>query len=158
MSGSRAVSRSSDCTRCPRYGAQSGPSCTSSVRVERHREEEPRSTTELALDPDAPAMHLDQTLNDTEPEPDAAVFSGDRGIDLPELGEDVLDLFLRDTDPDIADPIGEPAIVQAHVDVDTAVARELERVAGQIHQALNDPPAIAASRQDIRQHRRAEHQ
>src|SRR5207245_6278532 len=90
-SGSIAASRSTDCTRCPRCGARSGHSCTSSVRVQGHREEEGRTLAELAFHPDASPVQLDEPLRDAEPEAGAAIFLGDRCVDLPTLREYVLD-------------------------------------------------------------------
>ena len=43
---------------------------------------------ELALDPDAAAVHLDELLGDAEPEARAAELARDGGVDLAELGED----------------------------------------------------------------------
>src|SRR3989442_15136594 len=105
-----------------------------------------------------PPVRLARPFRDAEPEPGAAVFRGDRGVDLTKLGEDVLALVRGNADAGIADAIHEPLAVETHLDVDPALARELQRVAGEVHEALRDAPAVAPGRRDVGRHPRGERQ
>src|SRR5882762_8754721 len=127
-----------------------------SVGVQGHREKECRSLPGLAFHPDAPYVHLDQPLRDAEPQPGAAVFPRDRGVDLTELGEDVLDLVRWDADPGVADAIHEPLAVEPYLDVDSSLGGELEGIAGEVQEALRDSAAVAPSRRDVGLHLRGE--
>jgi hypothetical protein len=82
-------------------------------------------------------MQLDELLGDAEPEAGAAVFAADGGVCLAKLREDVVKLVLGDPDPcrshgrrGVIEPLGR--------DLDPPLFRELDRVPGQIHEALGD--------------------
>jgi hypothetical protein len=59
--------------------------------------------THRRLNPDAPAVHLDDLSGNGETEPRATLGTGVRAVDLPELLEDVLALVGRDAGAGIAD-------------------------------------------------------
>src|SRR5262249_59961033 len=109
----------------------------------RNGEGEGRALADLALDPDAPAVHLDELLGDAEPQPRAAELGGNRGIGLFELGEHRLQPVRRNPNTGVADTVAEKIAVEIRGDLDAPLARELQRVADEIHEALRDPPAVA---------------
>src|SRR5208282_3509766 len=94
-------------------------------------EPEARAAAELALDADLAAHELRELPCDREPEPGAAVFPRERGVDLAEGLEDAGLLLRRDADAGIEHGEGEQnallvAAGEHEVDVDLAVLRELD--------------------------------
>ena len=61
----------------------------SGVRSYGHREVKPRATPELALRPDPPAVRVDNTLRDVQPEPGGAPALGGRLVRLEQRGQQV---------------------------------------------------------------------
>src|SRR5690606_8205575 len=57
----------------------------------------------LALGTDGPAVELDEVPDDGEPEPEAAVLSGRRAVDLPEALEDEREMLRVDADTGVDD-------------------------------------------------------
>ena len=74
-------------------------SCCTGCGAHGQQHAERRAPTHLRLDPDAPAMHLDNPSRNGEAEAGAALCAGVRAVDLAELLEDPLALFRRDAGP-----------------------------------------------------------
>ncbi len=68
------------------------------------------------------------------------------GVRLPELLEDAVDLVGGDADPGVGHREEQVLALELRADLHAPLARELERVAGQVHQALRDPLAVAHAR------------
>src|SRR5262245_32297588 len=64
---------------------------------------ERRTLTQRRLDPNAPAVHLDDLSGNGETEPRATLGARVRAVDLAELLEDVLAFLQRNAGPGIAD-------------------------------------------------------
>ena len=94
-------------------------------------------------------MHLDELLGDAEAEAGAPELARDRRVDLEELLEHVLELRLRDADAGVGHAVDELVSDQADADLDLALPRELDRVAGQVHEALRDPPVVAVGDRQV---------
>src|SRR5262249_56184454 len=135
---------SSDCTRCPRRRARSSDSRGPPISI-LHGNSEPecRSLAEGALHPDAAPVHLDELLGDAETQAGAPVFPADRGVDLPELREDVVQLIFGDANAGVAHAVDEVVAALLGRDLDPSLFRELDRVAGEVHEALRNSLAVA---------------
>src|SRR5581483_5496560 len=98
---------------------------------------EGRSLAELALQPDGPAVQLDEPLDEAQAEP--GPFDPPRavGADLAELLEDRRLILRRDPDPGVADGDLERAVVACGGDLDaTPLGRELHGVGEEVHEHL----------------------
>src|SRR2546421_12843680 len=89
-----------------------------------------------ALDPDAPAVHLDELLGDAKPEARAAELARDGGVELAELGENLGELVRRDANPGVQHAVAHAVAVARGADRHAAAPGELEGVAGEVEQAL----------------------
>src|SRR5262245_25930028 len=120
----------------------SGKSARRSVsRLERQREPEPAAAPYYALDAHPPAMRLDEALADEQSEPGALAFMGAR---RPIAIEQVREVGGLDAGPCIGDEDANLARVRGLADRDrVAVATELQRVAEQVREHLEDAIAIA---------------
>src|ERR1700754_2995356 len=83
-----------------------------------------RTFAYLALDPDLPFHHLDQTLADGEPQAASAVFPRGRGIGLAERFEDVVLLIFGNADPGVFDQEVQPCAF-AILPIERCVERDL---------------------------------
>src|SRR5437899_1147670 len=100
--------RSSGSARCPpRRERSSSSSRLRSFHSQGNLEGERRPLPELALDPDAAAVHLDELLGDAQPESTPAELRGDRRVGLPKLAEHGGELVTRTHDAGIGDAVDE---------------------------------------------------
>src|SRR5438552_7339987 len=82
-------------------------------RPRRQRERERRALAELAFEPDAPAVELDEALREREPETRAFARAIGRLAELAEFLEDLRLILRRDADAGVA---------HAHLDLITVAA------------------------------------
>src|SRR5262249_2025844 len=130
--------------RCP--PDPRSPGCASSsrphLRFDPHRncKIERRSLAQLALDPDAAAVHPDNALGNGQAETGAALLACDRAVGLLKLLEDLR--LIDDSDPRsrIADCNCKRSVRQRGFDRDLALVGELDGVANQVEQHLGEPP------------------
>src|SRR5437899_654157 len=99
---------------------------------------------QAALDPDAPAVHLDELLGDAQAEAGATELARDGRVDPAELGEYLGELVRRDADPGVRHAVAHAVAVARGADRDAAALGELEGVAGEVEQALRDALRVAA--------------
>ena len=98
----------------------------------------------LALDPDPPAMQLDELPRQGQPEP-GALHLLRRRPHLPELLEDRLLVLGRDADARVAHRDLDDPIHRHRPDVDPpALRRELDRIRQQVQHDLPDLPLVGA--------------
>jgi hypothetical protein len=71
---------------------------------------------------------------------------------LPELREDVLELVLRNSDAAVLDAIEQCLPFERDTDLDGTLPGELQRVAGQIQQALGNAFSIPGREGDVLLH------
>ena len=90
---------------------------------------ERRALTHFRLDPNAPAMHLDNLSRNGEAQPRPTLGTGVRAVDLAELFEDPLALFRWDARAGIADAYRKVAIGCTGRDTYLASVREFDRIA-----------------------------
>src|SRR6266513_4900882 len=122
-----------------------GISCAIAFRPHRNGKEKRAAPADLAFDPDATAVHLHEPLRDAEAEPCSPELARDCRVDLTELREHILHLFLRNADAGIRDAVDEFAVHEFHADLDPTLLGELDGVAGEIHQALCKTSVVAIS-------------
>src|SRR5437016_12125951 len=102
--------------RCPpngeysRLGTAPRRSCAITFRPQRNRKEERAALADLAFDPYTAVVHLHEFFGDAESEPRSPELARHRRVDLTELCEHVLQLFLRDADAGIRDAVDELAV------------------------------------------------
>src|SRR5689334_6029789 len=118
---------------------------SSSGMLHRERECERRALTGLALDPDTPAVQLDELAREREAETGALVLLGVVRPDLAELFEHRVEIFRGNADAGIAHGDLDLAVqtLAAHLHAAT-LAREFHGVGEQIEQDLLDLALIAA--------------
>src|SRR5262245_45837370 len=107
-----------------------------------NRERERRANPYLALDPDPPAMQLDELPAQGKAQPGAFLL---RRADphLTKFLEDSLQVFRRDSDPRIADRHLDRSVNRRRANVNPpARRRELDRVRQQIQHELLDLPLV----------------
>src|SRR5437879_5100556 len=152
---------SASTTRYPRGQARRAPACGScrcprrgrSARrpwSRRQRECERRAVAELTLDPDAPAVQLDELAREGEAKPGALVLLGVVRPDLPELLEHDLDVFAGDADAGVGHRHFHLAVQALRADLDApALGRELHRVRQEVEEDLLDLALVAAQRAQL---------
>src|SRR5262245_51716709 len=95
----------------------------------RQREIERRSLAQLGLDPDAPAMHLDDALRDRQPQTGPALLARTRIVGLLELLEDFRLIGRGNAGSGVAYRDRERSVRCLGADRDLALVGELDRVA-----------------------------
>src|SRR5262245_45164557 len=90
-------------------------------------EVERRSFARLGLDPNAPAVHLDDALGDRQPETGPALLARDRAVGLLELLEDLGLISRGNTRTRVADLNRECPVRCLGADRHLALIRELDR-------------------------------
>src|SRR2546421_11654655 len=98
---------------------------------QRNGKEERAALAYLALDPDPPPVHLDDLLGDAQAQPRPSELASDGRVDLTELREHILELFLRNPHSGIRHPIDELAAGELDPDLDPPLLGELDGIAGQ---------------------------
>jgi hypothetical protein len=77
-------------------------------------------------------VQLHEFPGEAQAEPGAAELAGDRGVRLPELREDVVELVLRDPDPRIRHGIQEPIVLSLDLNQHPPARGELDRIPRQV--------------------------
>src|SRR5262245_18788273 len=136
--------------RAPRRadGAAAGRSVTGGSDAGRDGEREEGALADLALDPDRPAVQLDELPAQGEPQP-GALAPGRAGRHLAELLEHGVLILGRDTDARVGDRDLETAVRRDGPDLDpAALRRELDRVGQEIEHDLLDLALVGADLAD----------
>src|SRR6266487_2810453 len=132
-----------------------GPWSTTRLRRRGHRpdgyrERERRALADRALDPDPPAVELDEPLRQGEPEagPLARAFAG--SSNLLKLLEDLSEILWGDADAAVADRHLDLAISSARAHGDRAAIRgELHGVRQQVEEDLADLALVGDDRAEV---------
>src|SRR5438309_4686882 len=123
--------------------------------VDRNGEKEPAPFSELALEPDATAVQLDELARDGETKSGPMVRARRRRVDLSELPEDQIVMLRRNAEPSVADFNEERReavrLPSRRTDPHAPAGwRELDRVAEQVPDDVRDLLAIGVDAWEIR--------
>src|SRR5256885_14900250 len=101
-------------------------------------------------------MHFDELLGDAESESSASELAGNRRVRLLELGKQTIDMLSGNADPGVRHAEAKRVVEMLDGDLDPPLLGELERVAGQIREALHEALAVAVGQRKVSWNRRHE--
>src|SRR5438045_5087757 len=90
--------------------------------AQRNGKEKGAALPDFTLDPDPASVHLDEFLGDAQTQARSTEFASDRRVDLTELGEHVLQLFLGNPHSGVRHAIDELAANHLHTDFNPSLS------------------------------------